>query len=119
MVERLQGAFGSSVRGRLVDLCTPNQRKYNVAMAMAMGKWMDAIVVDTLKLTQECFKFIKDQHIGRAKILPLDAIDPRPIRETLRELGGTTKLAIDVIRNDASIEKAVRYVCGNVVICNS
>ena len=38
MVERLQGAFGSGVRGRLVDLCTPKQRKYNVAMAMVMGK---------------------------------------------------------------------------------
>ena len=119
MVTRLQSAFGPGVRGRLVDLCTPNQRKYNVAMAMAMGKWMDAIVVDTVKLTEECYKFIKDQRIGRARILPLDGIDPSPIRETLRELGGTTKLAIDVIRYDASIEKAVRYACGNVVICNT
>ena len=38
MVERLQGAFGSGVRGRLVDLCTPKQCKYNVAMTMVMGK---------------------------------------------------------------------------------
>ena len=119
MVNRLQSAFGPGVRGRLVDLCTPNRQRYNIAMAMAMGKWMDAIVVDTVKLTEECFKFIKDQRIGRAKILALDGIEPHPILESLRELGGTTKLAIDVMRYDPSIEKAVRYACGNVIICNT
>ena len=119
MVERLQGAFGSGVRGRLVDLCTPKQRKYNVSWQWSWeSEGIPLWSTLSLKLTQECFKFIKDQHIGPAKMLPLDAIDPHPIRETLRELGGTT-IAIDVIRYDVSIEKAVRYVCGNFVSCNS
>ena len=52
-------------------------------------------------------------------ILAVDGIEPHPIRESLRELGGTTKLAVDAIKYDESIIKAVRYACDNVIICNT
>ena len=34
------------VRGRLIDLCKPTQKRFNQAVTVAAGKQMDAIVVD-------------------------------------------------------------------------
>lgn len=42
------------VRGRLADLCKPVQRRYNVAVTVALGRHMDAIVVDDQKTGFQC-----------------------------------------------------------------
>lgn len=34
------------VHGRMLDICKPSQRRYNTAVTIAMGKNMDAIVID-------------------------------------------------------------------------
>ena len=43
----------SGVHGRVCDICKPSQRKYQVAVTIAMGKNMDAVVVDTEKTAME------------------------------------------------------------------
>ena len=35
------------VHGKLIDLCHPIQKKYSLAVTVAAGKHMDAIVVDS------------------------------------------------------------------------
>ena len=35
------------MRGRMVDLCSPSSRKYDLAISVALGKQSDSIVVDT------------------------------------------------------------------------
>ena len=34
------------VHGRMTDLCRPTQEKYNFAVTVAMGRFMDALVVE-------------------------------------------------------------------------
>ncbi|GJZ42450.1 structural maintenance of chromosomes protein 1 [Tanacetum coccineum] len=34
------------VHGRMTELCRPTQKKYNLAVTVAMGRFMDADVVD-------------------------------------------------------------------------
>lgn len=44
------------VHGRMTDLCRPTQKKYNLALTVAMGKSMDAVVVDDDNTGRECIK---------------------------------------------------------------
>lgn len=62
------------VQGRLVDLCKPTQRRYNMAVTVAAGKNMDAIVVDTKATGFECIQYLREQRVGTATFLPLDSL---------------------------------------------
>lgn len=49
------------VRGRITDLCKSTQKKYNIAITVAMGRNMDAVIVDDEKTAMECIqvKFLR------------------------------------------------------------
>ena len=48
----------SGVRGRIVDLCKPIQRKYETAVSVVLGRNIDAIVVDEEKTAIDCIEVI-------------------------------------------------------------
>lgn len=107
------------VRGRLVDLCKPIQRKYNMAVTVATGKHMDAIVVTDYRTGQDCIQYLRDSRLGSAQFIPLDKIRIKPINERFRDLGNNIKMVLDVIECDADIEPAVQYAVGDTVVCDS
>ena len=129
--ERILNAIGAlkrhfpGVKGRLVDLCRPSQQRYNLAVTVAGGKDMDAIVVDTKKTAFDCIKYLRDQRIGTATFLPLDSLQvPSPeSTERLRAMAendGRYRLAADVIRvTEDEYKRAVLYAVGNTVVCDS
>lgn len=41
------------VHGRMLDICKPTHKRYNAAVTIAMGKNMDAIVVDEEKVARD------------------------------------------------------------------
>jgi structural maintenance of chromosome 1 len=57
-VEALKRLF-QGVHGRMTDLCRPTQKKYNLAVTVAMGKFMDAVVVEDENTGKECIKVVK------------------------------------------------------------
>lgn len=58
-VETLKRLF-QGVHGRMTDLCRPTQKKYNLAVTVAMGKFMDAVVVEDENTGKECIKVQDD-----------------------------------------------------------
>lgn len=54
-VEALKSLF-PGVHGRMTDLCRPTQKKYNLAVTVAMGKFMDAVVVEDELTGKECIQ---------------------------------------------------------------
>lgn len=116
--ETMQRLF-PGVQGRISDLCKPTQPRYREAVAIVFGKMMDAIVVDNERTGSECISFLKDQRVGMATFIPLQNVRPRPVDESLRRLGGTARLVIDVVEHDDAIRKAVLYAAGNAVVCDS
>lgn len=44
------------VRGRLVDLCKPTQRKFEAAVSVILGRNIDAVVVDQEKTAIDCIQ---------------------------------------------------------------
>lgn len=56
-VESLKRLF-QGVHGRMTDLCRPNLKKYNLAVTVAMGRFMDAVVVDDENTGKDCIKVL-------------------------------------------------------------
>jgi len=70
--------------GRLIDLCEPSHKKYQVAITKVLGKYMDAIACDSEKTAKECIQYMKEQRIEPETFLPLDYVEVRPVNEKLR-----------------------------------
>ncbi|TKY52741.1 Structural maintenance of chromosomes protein 1 [Spatholobus suberectus] len=133
-VETLKRLF-PGVHGRMTDLCRPTQKKYNLAVTVAMGKFMDAVVVDKENTGKECIKYLKDQRLPPQTFIPLESVRVKPIMERLRTLRGSAKLVFDVIQYpfslvaalknlilickfDPSLETAILFAVGNTLVCD-
>ena len=55
-VARLRELF-PDVQGLLLDLCNPTQKKYSLAVETALGKHLDAVVVNTKAAAIECIQY--------------------------------------------------------------
>eukprot|EP00252_Welwitschia_mirabilis_P022634 TRINITY_DN6180_c0_g1_i1.p1 TRINITY_DN6180_c0_g1~~TRINITY_DN6180_c0_g1_i1.p1 ORF type:complete len:1224 (-),score=352.15 TRINITY_DN6180_c0_g1_i1:258-3929(-) len=115
-VESLKRLF-PGVHGRMTDLCRPIQKRYNLAITVAMGKFMDAVVVDDENTGKECIKYLKEQRLPPQTFIPIQGVRVKPIQERLRTLGGTAMLIYDVIQFDPNLERAVLYAVGNTLVC--
>jgi hypothetical protein len=83
---------------------------------------MNAIIVDTEKTARECIQYLKDQMIPPQTFLPLDYIQPPSLKERLRTIKSPkgVKLLYDVLRYEPlSIKKAILFVTGNTLICET
>ena len=77
------------VHGRMTDICKPTQRKYHGAVTIAMGKNMDAVIVDEEKVAIECIAYLKEKKCPPETFIPLDTVRTKPVREALRTLACT------------------------------
>ncbi|KAG7565686.1 P-loop containing nucleoside triphosphate hydrolase [Arabidopsis suecica] len=116
-VESLKRLF-QGVHGRMTDLCRPNRKKYNLAVTVAMGRFMDAVVVEDENTGKDCIKYLKEQRLPPMTFIPLQSVRVKPVFERLRNLGGTAKLVFDVIQFDPELEKAVLFAVGNTLVCD-
>ncbi|CAE6076270.1 unnamed protein product [Arabidopsis arenosa] len=103
-VESLKRLF-QGVHGRMTDLCRPNRKKYNLAVTVAMGRFMDAVVVEDENTGKDCIKYLKEQRLPPMTFIPLQSVRVKPVFERLRNLGGTAKLA-------------VLFAVGNTLVCD-
>jgi len=61
-VDALKRLF-PGVHGRMTELCRPTQKKYNLALTVAMGKFMDAVVVQDEHTGKECIKVYSSHNL--------------------------------------------------------
>ena len=117
-LSNLQRIF-PGVRGRVVDLCKPTQRKYETAVAVVLGRNIDAIVVDEEKTAIDCIEYMRNQRAGQATFIPLDTIQVKPVNDKFRAFAKGARLAVDVITYDPAVERAMHHACGNALVCDS
>ncbi|XP_048371308.1 structural maintenance of chromosomes protein 1B [Sphaerodactylus townsendi] len=118
-LESLRRLYPGSVFGRVVDLCHPIHKKYQLAITKLFGKYMTAIVVASEKVAIECIAFLKGERAEPEMFLPLDFLEVEPINEQLREIKGT-KMMVDVIQTSfPPLKKVIQFICGNGLICET
>ncbi|VDM17546.1 unnamed protein product [Hydatigera taeniaeformis] len=121
LIENLKRLF-PGVHGRLLEMCEPSHKRYQIAITKVLGKHMDSIVCDSEKTAKDCIQYMKDQRIEPETFLPLDFLDVKPVDEKLREISDppNVHLVIDVINCDPVIaKKALQFACGNALVCDT
>merc|ERR1719228_693990 len=121
IVENFKHVF-PGVYDRLINMAQPIHKKYNVAITKQLGRYMEAIVVDSESTARECIRYLKDQMLEPETFLPLDYIQAKPLKERLRNINNPkgVKLLYDVLRYDPpEIKKAVLFVTNNALVCEN
>ncbi|CAD7968454.1 unnamed protein product [Amoebophrya sp. A120] len=72
MTQTIPGVFG-----RICDLCKPTNKKYRVALNVAIGFYLDAILCDTATTCKKCVMFLKAKHLEPMTFIPLRKEDLR------------------------------------------
>lgn len=112
-------AMHPGIHGRLVDLCNIPVAKYRNAVTVAMGKNLEAIVVDTADTALACVRYLKEQRIAAMTFIPLATAQGNAVDDRLRSFGGTCRPIVDVIKFDPSIEPAIRFSVGQTLVCDA
>lgn len=121
VVENLKKLY-PGVYDRLLNLCKPIHKRYNISVTKVMGRNMNAIVVDTEKTGRSCIQYLKEQMLEPETFLPLDYIEVKSVKERLRNIQNPkgVKLLYDVIKYDPpAIKKAVLYATNNSLVCET
>ncbi|KAM4883294.1 structural maintenance of chromosomes protein 1B isoform 2-T2 [Thomomys bottae] len=119
ILDHLKRLYPDSVFGRLLDLCHPIHKKYQLAVTKLFGRYMVAIVVTSEKVAKDCIRFLKEERAEPETFLALDYLDIKPINERLRELKGC-KMMIDVVKTHIpQLKKVIQFVCGNGLVCET
>lgn len=110
------------VYDRMINMCQPTHKRYNVAVTKVLGKYMEAIIVDTEKTARRCIQILKDQMLEVETFLPLDYLQIKPLKERLRNITEprNVKLVFDVLKFDPpEIERAVLFATNNALVCET
>ncbi|XP_050690811.1 structural maintenance of chromosomes protein 1A-like [Eriocheir sinensis] len=119
---RILNMLFKGVYDRLGNLCEPIHERYKIAITRVLGKHLDSIVVDTEQTARRCIKYLADKQIGRETFLPLDSLNPSPIRESLRDIQNPrhVRLAFDLVKFEHPyIKVAVLYVTKGTLVCET
>jgi len=107
------------VHGRLVDLVEPTNGRYTTAMDVGMGRYGDAIVVDSSQSATRCIEFLRERRVKPCLFLPMSDLRPKPRDAAFDHLGSAFRRLRDVIRAESRYSTALDYVCGNIIVANS
>jgi structural maintenance of chromosome 1 len=116
------------VYGSVIDCCQPTAKRYEQPLMAIIGGMSDAVVVEQHRVAVECIRYLREQRLPPLTFLPVDTIEAASIgvdriRQELSGDGG--RLACDLLRptgtagNSASVTKAIQFVCGTSVVCES
>merc|ERR1719268_346089 len=121
IVENFKRLF-PGVFDRMINMSQPIHKKYNVAITKQLGRYMEAIVVDTESTARQCIQYLKDQMLEPETFLPLDYIQAKPLKDRLRNINNPkgVKLLYDVLQYEpADIKRAVLFVTNNSLVCET
>ncbi|CAI2311822.1 unnamed protein product [Caenorhabditis sp. 36 PRJEB53466] len=121
-LDGLKKTFPEGIYGRLVELCQPSHKRFNIATTKILQKHMNSIVCDTEETATKAITYLKNNRYPPEVFLPNDALIVSPLNETLRSLKKPTgvKLVFDVFNiHVPEARKALQFVCGNSLVCES
>lgn len=117
-IETMQGII-PGVYGRLHDLCRPIQKQYSLAITVAGGKFMDAVVVENSKTAASCIQYLKEQRIGVCTFIPLSSIRDTALPDRYRSFGANFKPCVDLVSCEEYIKPAVNFAFDRAIVCDS
>lgn len=91
-------------------------KKYSLALEVAMGSRMRYIVVDSDEVASVAIEILKSANAGRASFLPLNKIKKAPATLHLPKEAGVVDYAIDLIDYDDIYDDAFYHALGDTLV---
>jgi chromosome segregation protein len=91
-------------------------KKYSLALEVAMGSRMRYIVVDSDEVASVAIEILKSANAGRASFLPLNKIQKAPGNLKLPKEQGVINYAIDLIDYDEVYDNAFYHALGETLV---
>ena len=114
-INKILSLKNKNVHGLITDLGKIDSR-YTMAMEVAAGSRMKAIVVEDDKTAAECIKVLKENKLGTCLFLPLNKI--KGSQKPNATGNGVLGNALDLIEFDSKYKEAFSYVFGSTLIVN-
>jgi len=117
LLERKRGG----VYGTIASLSKPKDG-FEVAFETAAGGHLNDLVVDSRETAIDCINFLKEQRLGRARILPLHRLVTG--RKSLASAdalkrSGVIDYAINLVDFDAKYQRAFEYILSDTIVAET
>lgn len=106
------------IYGTIAELGSVDQ-KYGIALGIAAGGRMQAIVVDTDEDAARAIDFLKRLQAGRATFLPLNKMEKSRLYKNFNDQNGVIGYAIDLIDFESKFESVFWYVFRDTLVVDT
>jgi len=119
-LSRRNDKYKNHVFGTLASLVSTAE-KYEKAIEIAMGGYIQNIVVDTDNCAKDLVNFLKEGALGRATFLPIESIRlyKEDIPAAVKKEAGYIGTAIELVKFDPKFEAVVRLALGRTVVVDT
>ncbi len=99
------------------------EKKYSLAVSVALGGNANNVVVDNENSAKEAIKYLKDNNIGRVTFFPLNIIKEKYVDgDTLNILSkqkGYINILSSVVKNDSKYDNIIKNQLGNIILVDN
>ena len=119
-LSRRNDKYTGHVFGTLASLVS-TEEKYEKAIEIAMGGYIQNIVVDKDSVAKDLVNFLKDGMLGRATFLPIESIRlyKEDIPTSLKKENGYIGTAMELVSFDKKFEAVVRLALGRTIVVDT
>ena len=119
-LSRRNDKYKGHVFGTLASLIS-TEEKYEKAIEVALGGYVQNIVVDKDTVAKDLIGFLKDGMLGRATFLPIESIKlyTESIPKEVKSHTGYIGNAVDIVSFDKRFEAVVRLALGRTIIVDT
>eukprot|EP01084_Bolivina_argentea_P186866 322003_1 len=115
VLQTLQKLF-SGIYGRLCDLVECRQKRFELAVSVALGVNNNAVIVENKEIAIQCMQHMRKTRRGHFRFIPLNDIKTYSVSQELRRFGGSAQPIIDVIHYETQFERALQFALSNTIV---
>ena len=113
-----EGTYGVNIYGTLASLITTDE-KYEKAIEIALGGYVQNIVVETDKEAKEAISYLKQNSLGRATFLPIKSVKSSKVGKINIKENGYIGLALELVKYDNKFSNVVNLALSRTVIVDN
>jgi len=119
-LSKRNASYKDRVFGTMASVVSTDE-KYEKAIEVALGGYLQNIVVDTDKCAKELVQFLKDGALGRATFLPIESIRlyEDKVPPQAKSMAGYIGTAIELTNFEKKFEAVVRLSLGRTIIVDT
>ena len=109
----------SKVHGTIANLISTDE-KYEYAIEIALGGFIQNIVVEDEIIAKNLITYLNDNSLGRVTFLPLDNLSDAPdINPKVLKNEGVIGIASDLVSTDKKYSNAIKLALANTIIVDN